>query len=117
MATYNLPRNVNGEGRILFIFTNKSFLWTVGGLGIGIIFSLFFSLLKLKFIGMIVCLIFALIGFLIGTLKIPNISTWKATKTISGEKVDDIILRAIKFKIKKKIYINDYKEEKTKDGE
>ena len=27
MGTYNLPRNVKGEGRILFVFTGKSFIY------------------------------------------------------------------------------------------
>ena len=38
MGTYNLPRNVKGEGRILFIFTGKSFIYAIAGGGIGLIF-------------------------------------------------------------------------------
>ena len=33
MGTYNIPRNVKGEGRILFIFSTKALISTaVGGL-------------------------------------------------------------------------------------
>ena len=38
MGTYNLPRNVKGEGRILFIFSSKSIIFTSVGAGIGLIF-------------------------------------------------------------------------------
>ena len=38
MGTYNLPRNVKGENRILFIFSTKSLIYTVVAAGIGLIF-------------------------------------------------------------------------------
>ena len=44
MGTYNLPRNVKGEGRILFVFTGKSFIYAIVGGGIGLIFYGIFSL-------------------------------------------------------------------------
>ncbi len=31
MGTYNIPRNVKGEGRILFIFSGKSLIYTMIG--------------------------------------------------------------------------------------
>ena len=31
MGTYNVPRNVKGEGRILFIFTTKSLIYSSRG--------------------------------------------------------------------------------------
>ena len=43
MRTYNLPRSGKGEGRILFIFTGKSLIYTVVGGGIGLIFYFLFS--------------------------------------------------------------------------
>lgn len=112
MGTYNLPRNVKGEGRILFIFTGKSMLYTVAGGFIGFILCyLVLSALGYSMIGLICIAVFALIGFLIGTLKMPNLEKFDFTKKTGGENIDDIIKRAIKFKTKgKKIYI--YKEEK-----
>ena len=110
MGTYNLPRNVKGEGRILFIFTGKSMIYTVVAGGVGLLFYFILSLFGLKLIGLIITAFFALIGFTIGTLKVPNLEKVSFTKKTGGENLDDVIRRAIKFKTKgKKIYI--YKEE------
>lgn len=110
MGTYNLPRNVKGEGRILFIFTGKSMIYTAIGGAAGLLFYFLFSLMGLTMLGIIITAFFALIGFIIGTLKVPNIEKFEFARKTGGENLDDIIKRAIKFKTKgKKIYI--YKEE------
>lgn len=112
MGTYNLPRNVKGEGRILFIFTGKSMIYTVVAGGIGLLFYLIFSLMNLKMVGIAITVIFALIGFVIGTVKVPNIEKFEFSRKTGGENIDDIIKRAIKFKTKgKKIYV--YEGEKV----
>ncbi len=112
MGTYNLPRNVKGEGRILFIFTGKSFIYAIAGGGIGLIFYLIFAAMGLNMVGVIITVLFAAIGFAIGTFKMPEISGLAFTKKVGGENLDDIIKRAIKFKTKgRKIYI--YKEGKN----
>ena len=112
MGTYNLPRNVKGEGRILFIFTGKSMIYTVVAGGIGLIFYFILSAFGFGMAGIITVACFALIGFLIGTLKMPNLEKFEFAKKTGGENIDDIIKRAIKFKTKgKKIYI--YKEEES----
>lgn len=114
MGTYELPRNVKGEGRILFIFTPKSLIYTVGGAGIGLLFYFIFHMLKMTMVGIIIALVFALIGFGIGTFKMPEIAKFEFTKKTGGENVDDIIKRAIKFKTKgKKVYV--YKEGENND--
>lgn len=114
MGTYNLPRNVKGEGRILFIFTGKSMIYTVVAGAIGLLFYFIFSAFGLGIVGIIITACFALIGFLIGTLKMPNLEKFEFTKKTGGENIDDIIRRAIRFKTKgKKIYI--YKEEERDD--
>ena len=114
MGPYYIPRNVKDEGRILFIFTGKSLIYTVIGAGIGIFFNLILSALGAGLIGMILIAVFALIGYGIGTLKVPNIGAFAFTKKVGGEEIDEVILRAIKFKQKKnKIYL--YDEEETKD--
>ena len=101
MGTYNLPRNVKGEGRILFVFTGKSFIYAIVGGGVGLIFYGIFSLAGLKFVGIVITVLFALIGFAIGTFKMPEISGLGFTKK-----------RAIIFKTKgSKIYV--YKEGKN----
>lgn len=112
MGTYNLPRSVKGEGRILFIFTGKSMMYTVIGGAIGLIFYLIFSALNLTTVGLIITGCFALIGFAIGTFKVPNLAKFEFSKKTGGENIDDVIKRAIKFKTKgKKIYI--YNEEEN----
>ena len=113
MATYNVPRNVKGEGRILTIFSYKALIFTVIGIAIGLIFYALFNSLGLKYVGLIILAIFALIGYSIATFKIPEINTFDITRKAGGEKIDEIILKAIKFYSKKKrIYL--YTKEETK---
>ena len=112
MGTYNLPRNVKGEGRILFIFSLKGLITTCIGGGIGLIFYFIFLMLNLKLIGIITTLICALIGYIIGTLKIPNTNGLEITRKNGGENIDDIIIRYIKFKTNKKKYYVYTKERK-----
>lgn len=116
MGPYNIPRNVKDEGRILFIFTGKSMIYTTVGAIIGTLFYLIFSMLKMNFIGVVFIVTFALIGFVIGTFKVPDIGAFAFTKKVGGEGIDDIIVRAIKFKMSKnKIYVYEDEKEETKD--
>lgn len=106
MGTYNVPRNVKGEGRILYIFSTKGLIYTVIGLCVGLIFYLIFSLMKLKMVGMIVTIIFGGIGYVIGSFKVPDTNGLSITRKTGGENIDDVILRYIKFKNnKKKLYV------------
>lgn len=119
MGTYNLPRNVKGEGRILFIFSTKSLIFTVAFVLIGILLFALFSALNLNLVGFILLIIFALTGFIIGTFKVPNLKHIKWASTNAGQNIDDVILRAIKFKKKgNKIYIykRGIKEDETNDN-
>lgn len=114
MGPYYIPRNVKDEGRILFIFTGKSLIYTSVGAGIGIMFNLILSAFGVKLIGMILIMVLALIGFTIGTFKMPDIGAFAFTKKVGGEPIDEIILRAIKFKKSgNRIYV--YDKEDTKD--
>ena len=109
MGTYNLPRNVKGEGRILYIFSTKALLYTFAGVGIGLIFYLVLSPFGLEFVSYIIMGILGLLGFIIATFKVPESTNFSITKNTGGENIDDVIKRAIKFKMKKnKVYI--YKE-------
>ena len=54
MGTYNLPRNVKGEGRILYIFSTKALLYTFVGVAIGFFFYLILSAIGLDFIAFII---------------------------------------------------------------
>ena len=115
MQSYEIPRNYKGEGRILYIFSTKGLIYTCVGAGIGLIFYFMLKMLGFGIVGIIITLIFALIGFIIGTLKVPESNAFEITKKTGGENIDDVILRWIKFKQGgKKVYV--YKEEETKDG-
>ena len=115
MGTYNIPRNVKGEGRILFIFSTKSLITTCIGGGIGLLFYLIFDLIGLTKVGLVITLIFAFIGYAIGMFKVPEAGGLEITKKTGGENIDDVIKRYIKFKQNgKKIYT--YTKEEKIDG-
>ncbi len=99
---YNLPRNVKGEGRILFIFSRKALIYTAIGATIGFVLKILFDILNIGFVGIIAMIVLALLGFIIGTLKIPNTTAFDITKKTGGENIDDVLKRLIKFKMKKR---------------
>lgn len=111
MATHYIPRNVKGEGRFLYVFTTKSLITTAIGGGFGFLLFSIFSVVGIKMVGIILLAIFALLGFAIGTVKIPTITGIKFTKNVAGDSIDDIIVRYIKFRMNKKIYIYTKEEE------
>ena len=113
MGTYNVPRNVKGEGRILFIFSTKSLITTCIAGAFGLIFYFLFKWMNLTMVGVVITIIFALIGYVIGMFKIPDTNGLEITRKTGGENIDDIIKRYIKFKRNtKKIYVYT-KEEKV----
>lgn len=114
MQTYEIPRNYKGEGRILYIFSMKGLAFTAVGIALGLIFYFIFNLFGATVPGVVATIICGAIGFLIGTFSIPDTKKFKFTEKTGGENIDDVIMRAIKFKRKKnKIYV--YMKEETKD--
>ena len=114
MGTYNLPRDVKGEGRILYIFSTKGLIYTTIGAAVGSLFYFLFKALGITVVGIVIMVLLALIGFAIGTFKVPETTAFEITRKTGGENIDDVIKRAFKFyKNRRKIYI--YKEEETKD--
>ena len=106
MGTYNVPRNVKGEGRILFIFSTKSIIYTAVAGGIGLIFYFIFKFLGLTIVGIVITLIFATIVYAIGMFKVPENNGLEITRKVGGENIDDVIKRYIMFKKKnKKLYV------------
>ena len=115
MALHQIPRNVKGQGRILMIFSVKGLIYTAIGGIIGAIFYMMFKSIGLDYVGLGFLAFFALAGFVIGTFKFPKIETIGFTHKVGGENIDDVIKRAIKFKLNRnKIYVYDIKED-TKD--
>ena len=115
MGTYNLPRNVKGEGRILFIFSTKSLVTsTIAGF-CGLIFYFIFNAIGLTIVGVIITLLFAAIGYAIGTFKIPETNGLEIARKTGGENIDDVLKRYIKFKRNtKKLYV--YTKEENLNG-
>ena len=114
MQTYEVPRNYKGESRILYIFSIKALIYTAVGVGIGLIFYFIFSLFQATIVGIIITAVFALIGFTVGTFKIPDTNKFEFTQKTGGENIDEVIKRYIKFKQKKnRVYV--YKKEEAKD--
>lgn len=114
MGTYYIPRNVKGETRILYIFSVKSLITTLIGGAVGLVFYLIFLLCGLEIIGWISIGFFGVIGFACGAIKIPIVAGIPVTKKIGGESVDQIILRYIKFKKNRKVYV--YTKEEKNNG-
>ena len=105
MGSYWIPSDkLKGEGRILYIFTAKSMIYTAIGAVVGSIFYLIFTIINLKMVGIIILILFALIGFGIGTIKIPTFGNSKMTKNLGGESLDQIIYKYILFKKNRKVY-------------
>lgn len=113
MGTYQIPRNYRGESRILYIFTVKSLITTAVGAMLGSIFFLIFKSLNMTLIGIVIMAVFALMGYIVGAVKIPTVVAFPITKKVGGEPVGEIILRYFKFKKNRKLYTYmDTKEEK-----
>ena len=119
MRTYNVPRDVKGEGRILYVFSTKALIYTFVGVVIGFFFYLILNVFDMDFVAYIIIAILGFIGFCIGTFKIPESNAFSITKNAGGEKIDDVILRMIKFKMKKnRIYVYSLaKKDSTEDEE
>lgn len=104
--SYNIPRNVKGEGRILYIFSYKALMYTGIGVLIGVVFNFILSLFGLNIVGYIIIGVLGFIGFGIGTFKMPNLPFLKSARLATGEQIDEVIKRAIKFKMNKdKLYV------------
>ena len=115
MNSYNIPRNVKGEGRILYIFSTKALIYTFVGILIGSIFYFIFNLMGMSTLGLIFIIFFGIIGFVIATFRVPDTSAFKITEKTGGEKIDDVIIRYIKFKLQKgRIYVYDQNRRQEK---
>ena len=89
------------------IFSKKSFLWTIACAAVALctIYPIF-SILGLGLIGMASVLLFGLIGFVIGSAKMPNSQNFEIFRKTGGEDIDEILIRLLKFKKgAKKVYL------------
>lgn len=114
MGTHIIPREVEGEGRILIIFSMKGFIGTLIGIGVGAIFFKIFELVGASIVGWVLLFICALIGFIIGQVKIPKSNAFDLFKKTGGDFVYEVILKRIEFEKNKKIYTYDCADSKKK---
>lgn len=89
------------------IFTTKALITSVIGAIIGLVIYYFLStILGLGKTGLIIIVVFAAIGYGIATLKMPESNNFEITRKTGGERLDDVLIRALKFKQKgKRIYV------------
>lgn len=105
MGSYYIPSNkLKGETRILIIFTPKSLIFTAAGAFIGLIFYLILSAVGLKTLGLIIMVIFALIGYAVVSIKVPSNGATRLEKNVGGMTLFDIITTYMIFKKNRKIY-------------
>ncbi len=107
MGTHLIPREVEGEGRILIVFNMKGFIGTLIGIVIGALFHSLFSSIGAEIVGWILLVLFALAGFIIGQVKLPNSNSFDLLKKTGGDYVYEIILKYFKFRQTRKIYTYD----------
>ncbi len=75
-------------------------------------YYIFAKMLGMTTVGVAFALAFAGIGYCIAMMKMPESTRFEILRKTGGEKIDEVILRAIKFKAKgKRIYIQKTKEE------
>ena len=120
MCMYEIPINTKGEGRILYIFSTKALIYTVAGILIGFVFKWLFNLIGsvatfaagiLNGIGIVFIIILALIGFILGSFKVPQIDKFEITRKAAGINLDTVVKEYIKFHFKKdKFYTYDTKD-------
>lgn len=105
--SYMIPRNTKGEGKILMIFSKKSFLWTLACAGVGFITIYpICAILGLTLVGYIGVAVLGLIGFMISSIKMPSSQNFEIFRKTGGEDIDEIIIRLFKFKRKgKNVYL------------
>lgn len=97
--SYMIPRDTKGEGKILMIFSRKSFLWTLAFAGVGLITIYpICSIFGATLVGIGGVLLLGLIGFIISTCKMPNSQNFEILRKTGGEDMDEILKRLLKFK-------------------
>ncbi len=107
MGTHLIPREIDGDARILLVFTPKGFVWTLVGIGIGAFFYTVCNNLGAGVVGWVLLGLCALVGFVIGQVKIPDSAAFSLFKKVGGEYVQTVIVKYLAFKRNRKLYIYD----------
>lgn len=110
MGTHLIPRDVEGEGRILIIFTAQGLIGTLIGGGIGVILFNVLDAVGAGILGWVAVGVFGLLGFVIGQVQVPDTNAMPLFKKVGGESIWKVIIRYVKFKKSRKIYVNNVLE-------
>lgn len=111
MNTYLIPREATNENRFMFL-TQEAAIFCLIGLVCGMFFVGLFTIIAdlceltpIKYVGWGICGLFVLIGYCLGTFKLPESTAFDFLKKAGGESAFTILKRVLKFKRNKKIYI------------
>ena len=118
-GSYYVPRSVKGEGRILYVFTIKSFAATLafGLLGV-LVYFIIKNFISIGIItGIIIIAVFAGIGYALSAVTIPDVPAMGPLRKAGGENIGAMLIRLAMFKRKKKIYLYNHKRNINKGGE
>ena len=107
MGTHLIPREIDGDARILLIFTPKGFFGLLIALIPGLILQVIISLLGAKALSYIVLAICGIIGFAIGQLKMPESRSVDLFRKTGGLYIRDVIRYYFTFKKNRKYYVYD----------
>lgn len=106
MGTHLIPRDVEGEGRILIIFTPQGLIGALIGALIGVVLYNIFAVVGASIVGWVAIGVFGLLGFIIGQVNVPDTNATPLFKKVGGEAIWKVIVRYVKFKKTRKIYVN-----------
>ena len=107
MGTHLIPRAIDGDARILLVFTPQGFIGTLIGLGAGAFFYSISKFFGATLVGWVVLAICTLIGFAVGQAKVPESNAFSLFKKTGGEYIRDVIVKYLAFRRNKKIYMYD----------
>lgn len=107
MGTHLIPREVEGEGRILIIFSMKGFVGTLIGIAVGALFHWIFTGIGAELVGWVMLVLCGIVGFIIGQVKLPTSNSFELLKKAGGDYIYEIIIKYFKFRNSKKIYTYD----------
>lgn len=115
MGTHLIPREIDGDARILLIFTPKGFL----GLLIGFIPGIFLYQICAAFgatiLAWVLLALCAGIGFVIGQVKMPESRAFDLFRKTGGSYIKDVISNYFKFKKNRKYYTYDIEAFRKKE--
>ena len=114
MGTQLIPREIDGDARILLIFTPKGFLGILLGFIPGIILYQVCAAFGATILAWVLLGLCAVIGFVIGQVKMPESRAFDLFRKTGGEYIKTVIANYYKFKRNKKYYVYDAEVGKKK---